>query len=177
MFKHWFCWKYQYNKCMFNIIDIYSFISMSGCVGRGPGVLFCPGSYNAVKTALFNEFHKGYAVHNTHSLVWAPMLVRPPGNCPRSHALRRYCHWAGYVLTIACTLAPFLKISFLVLFCPGSYNAVKTALFNEFHKGYTYWLKMGSRYLFIQAKSTIIMFYCYFSVRSLVHFLFLARLA
>jgi len=46
---------------MFNIIDIYSFISMSGCIGRGTGVLFCPGSYNAVKTALFNdEFHKGY---------------------------------------------------------------------------------------------------------------------
>ena len=32
MFKHWFCWKYQYNKYMFNSIDIYRFIPVSGCV-------------------------------------------------------------------------------------------------------------------------------------------------
>jgi hypothetical protein len=33
---------------------IYSFISVSGCVGirRGPCTLLCPGAYNAVKTAL-----------------------------------------------------------------------------------------------------------------------------
>jgi hypothetical protein len=43
MFKHWFCWKYQYNKCMFNFIGIYSFIPVSGCVGIGPSELFCRG--------------------------------------------------------------------------------------------------------------------------------------
>ena len=52
MFKLWFCWKYQYNKYMFNFIDIYSFIHASGCVGISPSALLCLGAYNAVKTAL-----------------------------------------------------------------------------------------------------------------------------
>jgi hypothetical protein len=34
---------------MFNFIDIYIFILVSGCVGRGPSVLLWPGAYNAVK--------------------------------------------------------------------------------------------------------------------------------
>ena len=34
MFKHWFCWMYQDNKYMFNFIDIYIFIPVSGCLGR-----------------------------------------------------------------------------------------------------------------------------------------------
>jgi hypothetical protein len=58
MFKHWFCWKYQYNQYMFNFIDIYSFISVSGCVGRGPSALLCPWAYNFVKTALSKWEHK-----------------------------------------------------------------------------------------------------------------------
>ena len=37
---------------MFNLIDIYSFINVSGCVDRSPTTLLCPGAYNAVKTAL-----------------------------------------------------------------------------------------------------------------------------
>ena len=28
------------------------FIPVSGCVGKGPSALLCPGAYNAVKTAL-----------------------------------------------------------------------------------------------------------------------------
>jgi hypothetical protein len=52
MFKHRFCWEYQYNKYVFNFIHIYSFISVSGCVDMGPGVLLCPGVHNAVKMAL-----------------------------------------------------------------------------------------------------------------------------
>jgi len=35
---------------MFNFIDIYSFIPVSGCVGIGPSALLGPGVYNAVKT-------------------------------------------------------------------------------------------------------------------------------
>ena len=31
---------------------IYIFIPVSGCVGRGSNALFCPGGYNAVKTAV-----------------------------------------------------------------------------------------------------------------------------
>ena len=38
---------------MFNFIDIYSFIPVSGCVGRGPSALLWPGPYSAVKMALF----------------------------------------------------------------------------------------------------------------------------
>ena len=41
----------EYNKYMFNFIDNYIFTPVSGCVGRGPSVLLCPGAYNAVKTA------------------------------------------------------------------------------------------------------------------------------
>jgi hypothetical protein len=37
---------------MFNFIDIYSFIPVSGCVGMGAGALLCPGANNAVKTTL-----------------------------------------------------------------------------------------------------------------------------
>ena len=52
MFKHWFCWKYQYNKYMFNFIDHLQFIPVSGCVGIYPSALLCPGAYNADKMAL-----------------------------------------------------------------------------------------------------------------------------
>ena len=43
LFKLLFCWKYQYNKYMFNFIDIYIFIPVSGCVGRGPQCTALPG--------------------------------------------------------------------------------------------------------------------------------------
>ena len=34
------------------LIDIYSFMPVSGCVGIGPSMLLYPGAYNAVKTDL-----------------------------------------------------------------------------------------------------------------------------
>ena len=37
---------------MFNLIDIYSIIPVSGCVGMDPSVLLCPGASNADKMAL-----------------------------------------------------------------------------------------------------------------------------
>ena len=37
---------------MFNFIDIYSFIPVSGCVGIGPSALLYLGAYYAVKTTL-----------------------------------------------------------------------------------------------------------------------------
>ena len=54
LFKHWFRWKYQYNKYMFNFIDIFSFIPVSGCVVQpgAPVHCFARGGYYAVKTAL-----------------------------------------------------------------------------------------------------------------------------
>jgi len=49
MFKHKYFWNYQYNKYLFNFIDIYSFIPVSGYVVMGPTALLCWGAYNAVK--------------------------------------------------------------------------------------------------------------------------------
>ena len=57
VFKHWFCWKYQYNKYLFNFIDIYSFIPASGCVSMGPSALLWPGACNVVKTALITTHY------------------------------------------------------------------------------------------------------------------------
>ena len=36
---------------MFNVIDIYSFIPVSGCVGMGTSTLLFPVAYSAVKRA------------------------------------------------------------------------------------------------------------------------------
>lgn len=52
MSKHLLYWKYQYNKYMFNLFDNESFIPVCGGLGMSPSVLFFPGAYNAVKTAL-----------------------------------------------------------------------------------------------------------------------------
>jgi hypothetical protein len=52
MFTNWFCGKYQYNKFMFNLAEIYSFIHVSGCVGMNSSALLYPGAYDAIKTAL-----------------------------------------------------------------------------------------------------------------------------
>ena len=41
---------------MFNFIDIYSFISVSVCVGKSPSALLCPGAYYAVETVLLIYF-------------------------------------------------------------------------------------------------------------------------
>ena len=38
---------------MFNFIGIYSFIHVSGCVGRGPNALLYPWAYNVAKTAMY----------------------------------------------------------------------------------------------------------------------------
>jgi len=41
---------------MFNFMDIYIVTPMSGCVGRGSRAFLCPGTYNAVKTALVRGY-------------------------------------------------------------------------------------------------------------------------
>ena len=42
---------YTINICLI-LMTIYIFIPVSGCVGRGPNGLLCPGAYDTVKTAL-----------------------------------------------------------------------------------------------------------------------------
>jgi len=37
---------------MLNLSTIYTFIHVSGCVGRDPSTLLCPVAYNAVNAAL-----------------------------------------------------------------------------------------------------------------------------
>ena len=44
MFKHSLFLKYQHNKYMFNLIDIYIILHVSGCVGRGPSAFLFSGS-------------------------------------------------------------------------------------------------------------------------------------
>ena len=53
MFKHEFCWKYQYNKYMFNFIDHLHFYSCKRLCRQGPPVrCFARGGNSAVKTVL-----------------------------------------------------------------------------------------------------------------------------
>ena len=42
MFKHWFCWKYQYNKYMFNFIDHLHFYSCELFCWSGPQCIAFP---------------------------------------------------------------------------------------------------------------------------------------
>ena len=66
---------------MFNFIDIYIFIPVSGCVGRGPRALLCPGTYNAVKTALPRRCGRQTTRANhpteTPKLYWRISLYNP----------------------------------------------------------------------------------------------------
>ena len=43
MLQHWFCWKYQYKKYMFNFIDHLQFIPVSVCIDKGISALLWPG--------------------------------------------------------------------------------------------------------------------------------------
>ena len=40
---------------MFNFIDIYSFIPVSGCVGMDTTALYCPRAYNVVRRPWVSE--------------------------------------------------------------------------------------------------------------------------
>ena len=61
MFKHWFCWKYQYKKYMFNFIDhLYSFISVSVCIDRGLSALLWPGPILLIRRPW------PYVIHHLH---------------------------------------------------------------------------------------------------------------
>jgi hypothetical protein len=73
LFKHWFRWKYQYNKYMFNFIDIFSFIPVSGCVVQpgAPVHCFARGGYYAVKMALPTILN----VIKIKSLTCSPLLI------------------------------------------------------------------------------------------------------
>jgi hypothetical protein len=42
---------------MFNFIDIYSFIPMSGCVGMGPSALFALGSVMLLRRLCFYSYY------------------------------------------------------------------------------------------------------------------------
>ena len=86
IFKYWLCWKYQYNKYMFNFIDIYIFNSVSGCVGRAPVPCFAweggGGGYNAVKTALI------YVPLETWKFGLRPWLWSPLGGRERDNVVK-----------------------------------------------------------------------------------------
>jgi hypothetical protein len=79
-FKHWLCWKYQYNLYMFNCICIYSFIPMSGCVGIYMGGALCSwtrGNCTAcpcAKTAL--NTHLSYIPPMSMFKIYRPRWMR-----------------------------------------------------------------------------------------------------
>ena len=52
MFKHWFCWKYQYNKSMFYFINHLPCYSCEWLCRYGPQCTALHRAYNAVKTGL-----------------------------------------------------------------------------------------------------------------------------
>ena len=53
---------------MFNLIDNYSFIPASGCMGRGPSSLLCPEVYYDVKVVLNTP---SYEILSTLNLGYA----------------------------------------------------------------------------------------------------------
>ena len=61
---------------MFNFSGIYSFISVSGCVGIGPSELFCPGTYDTVKIALFKGtfVYPVFIIHSNFSTDRGPVI-------------------------------------------------------------------------------------------------------
>ena len=69
MFKHRFVWKYLYNNYIFNLIDIYIYIPANGCIGSRLGVLLCPESYNAVKTALSRVAFPRFTKHIQNNVI------------------------------------------------------------------------------------------------------------
>jgi len=56
MFKHWFCWKYQYKKYMFNFIDHLQFIPVSVCIDKGLSALLWPGPTMLIRRNFMNMY-------------------------------------------------------------------------------------------------------------------------
>ena len=72
MFKHWFRWKYQYNKYIFNCIDHLHFIPVSDCAGMGPSAMLWPGVYYAVKMPMnqIDNIQSEYESCTTHNQLY-----------------------------------------------------------------------------------------------------------
>jgi hypothetical protein len=73
MFKHWFGWKYQYKKYMFNFIDHLQFYFCE-CLHRyGPQCTALTGAYIADKTVLTVR-HSSFTLHENvsalHNMVY-----------------------------------------------------------------------------------------------------------
>jgi hypothetical protein len=61
---------------MLNFIDIYICLPVSGCDGRGPSALLCPGAYNAVKTALVTCIDRLYGISiNSFNVALSNFLI------------------------------------------------------------------------------------------------------
>ena len=91
MFKHWFCWKNQYNISRICLIlsTIYIFIpvTVSGCVGRGPSALLCPGPIMLLRRPwsewlLFNansamfQLYRGENKLIFNEMTWSSLCTR-----------------------------------------------------------------------------------------------------
>ena len=67
MFKHWFCWKYQYKKYMFNFIDHLQFY-FCGCTTL-------TGAYIADKTALTVRHSHFMNMYRLYVTGYRPILL------------------------------------------------------------------------------------------------------
>ena len=78
------------NKTCFILLTIYIVIHVSGCVGRGPSALLCPGDYDAVKSVLVR-------------LVYDLNLPPPPCDCEDL-----YCFLFSGVLPFILNFIPYI---------------------------------------------------------------------
>ena len=60
MFRHWFCWKYQYKKYMFNFIDHLQFYFCECFLDRGLSALLWPGPILLIRRPW------PYVIHHLH---------------------------------------------------------------------------------------------------------------
>ena len=88
MHKHWFCWKYQYNKYMINFINIYIFIPASGCIGRSPSALLCSWAYSVVKMALLEWTYVSFCFKNSETINWNLLKHKSTYNCIKKFSIK-----------------------------------------------------------------------------------------
>jgi len=114
MFKHWFCWKYQY-KIYLILSTIYSFIPVSVCINRDLSELLWPGPIMLIRRPW------PYAIHHVHFMnmyrlyiAWyRPILLINVGCI--SWYLRNLISFCGlkdhtFILHTPASTTPFLMV-------------------------------------------------------------------
>jgi hypothetical protein len=103
MFKHWFCWKYQYNKYMF---CIYLILLTLTVLFLWVVVWIRIPVHGFARVPIMLFINKKHAEHNIHRLAWSPYTQAPMATA--QHALRRHwlsplTLWVWILLMVRCT--------------------------------------------------------------------------